>query len=253
MARTHLVVADAHSHPDFPNTRADWLSRLIIDLRPDVVVNLGDDADMASISSYDKGKRSFHGKSYRRDIDHHNDFQSRVWDPVKARKKRMPYRVILEGNHERRIEKALDLSPELEGTLGFQDYGYSEYYEDIIRYEGGTPGTITIDGVLYAHYLVSGVMGRPVSGLHPAASLNAKAHRSCVVGHIHTTDYSVATTAVGEKIQSLVAPCFFDYDMDWAGTVNRLYSRGVVILHDVEDGNYDPEWVSMNRLERYYA
>src|SRR5690606_28393748 len=115
-------IPDQHAHYQHDNRRADWLSKLTIDLSPDIVVNLGDAADMPSLSSYDKGTRSFQGRSYRQDIDAHLDFQSRWWDPVKARKKRLPYRVVLEGNHEHRIERALDLSPELVETIGFKDY-----------------------------------------------------------------------------------------------------------------------------------
>ena len=37
--------------------------------RPDAIVHLGDHADMSSLSSYDKGKRSFEGRRYRKDID----------------------------------------------------------------------------------------------------------------------------------------------------------------------------------------
>ncbi len=253
MARTHLVIPDQHAHPDFSNRRADYLAGLLNDLRPDVVINIGDAADMASLSAYDKGKRSFYGRSYRKDIDAHLEFQSRMWDPVRARKKKLPYKVVLEGNHERRVEKALDLSPELEGTIGFQDFDFDRYYDEVIRYDGGTPGTIELDGVTYGHYLVSGLMGKPISGLHPAAMLNARTHRSCVVGHSHTIDYSVTTAVDGVKLQSLVAGCYQDYEAPWAGVVNRMWWAGVVILHDVENGTYDPEFVSLSRLERYYS
>lgn len=253
MARTHLVIPDQHAHPDHSNERADWLSRLIIDLQPDVVVNIGDAADMASLSSYDKGKRSFHGRSYRRDIDSHLDFQSRIWEPVKARKKRLPYRVVLEGNHEHRIEKALDLSPELEGTLGFKDYDFDRYYDDVVRYEGSTPGIIEIDGIQYAHYFVSGVMGRPIGGLHPATSLIQKGLTSCTAGHLHLADWSTHTTANGRKLMGAVVGVYQDYDAEWAGNVNKLWWRGVFVAHGVENGVYDPEFISLDRLKQAYG
>lgn len=244
---------DPHAHPDHDNRRADYLAQLIIESKPDVVVNLGDSIDLASLSSYDKGKRSFQGKSYRKDLDSHLEFQERMWGPVKARKKKLPYRVALEGNHENRIEKALDLSPELEGTIGFKDLLLEDYYDEVVRYKGGTPGKITLDGITFAHYMVSGVMGRPISGIHPAASLLAKGYKSCVVGHLHTADYSIATDADGKKIMGLVAGVYTDYDFDWAGEVNKLYWRGVVILENVEDGMFDPQFVSMNTLRKWYG
>jgi hypothetical protein len=89
MGRTHLIVPDPHAHPDHGNERFDWLGQLILDLRPDVLVNMGDAGDFPSLASYDRGKRSFHGKSYRRDLDAHLDAQERMWAPkTKAKKKR---------------------------------------------------------------------------------------------------------------------------------------------------------------------
>lgn len=254
MSRVHLVIPDPHAHPDHDNLRADWLAKLIIDLRPDVVINLGDCADMASLSSYDKGKRSFTGRSYRADIESHLDFQESMWGPVKRTKKKLPYRVVLEGNHEHRIEKALDLSPELQGTIGFRDYDFDTYYDEVVRYNGGTPGVVDIDGISYAHYHVSGVMGRGVSGERPASALLAKKYKSCTQGHTHTFDYAVRTDADGRRVQGLVAGVYQDYDAQWAGAqVNALWYPGVAIKRDVENGQYDLQWVSMEALRKEYG
>lgn len=250
---THLILPDPHAHPDYNNDRADWLSKLIIDVRPDVVINLGDQFDMPSLSSYDKGKRSFHGRSYTRDIASGLEFSERLWEPVRQTKKRLPYRVFLEGNHEHRIEKALDLSPEMQGTISFKDYGLDKYYDEVVRYDGGTPGTLQIDGIWYAHYFVSGVMGRPISGEHPAYSLTTKLGSSCTAGHLHTADLSIRSGVNGRKTMGLLAGCYFDYDNDWAGKANNLYWRGVVIKRNVNDGQYDPEFVSIDQLRKEYS
>lgn len=250
---THLVIPDPHCHPDHNNDRADLLAKLIIDLRPDVVVNLGDQFDMASLSGYDKGKRSFHGRSYRADIDHGIEFSERLWGPVRATKKRLPYRIFLEGNHEHRIERALDLSPEMEGTMGFKDFELDKYYDEVVRYDGATPGIITVDGIAYAHYFISGVMGRPISGEHPGYSLLSKLGSSVTAGHLHTTDYCVRTNVHGRKQHGLVAGCFFDYNNGWAGEANKLYWRGVIIKRNVHEGDYDPQWVSIEQLQKEYG
>lgn len=249
----HLVIPDPHCHPAHDNKRADWLANLIIDIRPDVVVNLGDQFDMASLSGYDKGKRSFVGRSYSQDIQAGIDFSERLWNPVRATKKRMPYRIVFEGNHEHRIERMLDLQPELEGTVGFDDYRFQDYYNDVVRYEGGTPGVREIDGIHYAHYHISGVMGRAISGEHPAYSLLSKLGSSSTVGHLHTTDYCVRTNIDGLKRQALIAGCFFSHDNDWAGVANNLYWRGVIVKRNVENGSYDPEWISLDQLEKEYS
>lgn len=248
-----LVVPDQHAHPDYSNERADWLARLTIDLKPDVVVNLGDAADMASLASYDKGKRSFHGKSYKRDIEAHLDFQSRWWEPVRATKKKLPYRVVLEGNHEQRVERALDLNPEYEGAVGFQDYDFDFYYDEVVRYVGGTPGTTEIAGITFAHYLVSGLKGLAVSGEHHAYNLVTKKLTSCVVGHSHLRDNVVRTSEDGRRLQGLVGGVYQDYDSPWAGNVNKMWWRGLVMLRGCENGDYDPEWISMKRIQDAYG
>lgn len=244
---------DQHAHPDHNNDRADYLSHLIIDVQPDVVVNIGDAADMPSLSNYDKGKRSFQGRSYKADINAHLDFQSRVWDPVRARKKKLPYRVVLEGNHEHRIERALDLSPELTGTIGFGDFDFDTYYNDVIRYDGGTPGVVELDGILFAHYFITGVSGRPIGGERPAHMLLDKTGTSCVAGHLHTFDYAVRHNINGKVRSGLIAGCYQDYDNEWAGNIAHLWRRGVAVLRNVENGDFDLEWWSIARLKKEYG
>jgi hypothetical protein len=253
MSRTHLVIPDSHAHPSFDNVRADWLARLIIDTRPDVVIHIGDSADLPSLSSYDKGKRSFHGRTYRADIDAHLDFQDRMWEPVIARKKKLPRTVFCVGNHEQRIEKALDLSPELQGTIGMGDLELDRWYDDVVPYVGSTPGVIEIDGVHYAHYFTSGVMGRPVGGQHPAYSLITKQFTSCTAGHLHLSDYSIATTTMGRKVMGCFVGCYQDYNSEWAGEVNKLWWRGVVLKRNVSDGMYDPQFISIDALRKEYG
>lgn len=250
---SHLVISDQHAHPDYGNERADFLAKLIIDLQPSVVVNIGDAADMPSLSSYDKGKRSFHGRTYRKDIDSHLEFQERLWGPVKRRKKKLPYRVFIEGNHEHRIEKALDLSPELDGTISFSDLDTGSYYDNVVRYNGSTPGLCEIDGITYSHYFTSGLMGRPISGDNQASRVLARCFTSSTCGHSHIADFAVRTNHHGRKIMASVIGCYQDYNPEWAGNTADLWWRGVVFKENVNNGVYDPNFISLNTLRKNYA
>jgi hypothetical protein len=247
------VIPDAHAHFQYDHSRADLLAHLINDLRPDVVINIGDGADMPSLCHYDKGKRGFNGRTYRQDIDAHLEFQDRIWDPVVRRKKKLPRTVYCIGNHEQRIEKALDLSPELVGTIGLSDLELSRWYDDVVEYRGGTPGVIDVDGILYAHYFISGVMGRPVGGEHPGYSLLNKHFASATSGHLHLADMAIRTDGHGKKIIGAFCGCYQDYDADWAGESNRLWWRGVLVKHNVENGSYDPEFISLDQLRKIYS
>lgn len=208
--------------------------------------------DLPSLYHADKGKFRYN-QSYKKDIDSHIDFQSRLWEPIKNRKKRLPRRVCFHGNHEQRIKTALSYQPELNGTIGFDDLRLGEFYDEVIPYEGNTPGALEIDGIAYAHYIVSGVSGRPLSSEHHAYGLLGKTYQSITVGHTHTFDYCVRTRPNGNKIMGLVAGCFQDFTNDWAGEIGKLWDRGVIVKRNVEFGQYDFEWISLDTLRREYS
>jgi len=256
MGKDYLVVPDQHSHPDHNNDRADWLGQFIKDRKPDVVVNMGDCWDLPSLSSFDKGKASFNGASYERDINAGLDFQDRMWHPIKQSKKKQPRKVFLEGNHCHRIKKVLEYEPHLAGErygISYSNLQLKEYYHDIVYYEGQTPGIITLDGISFAHFFVSGLMGRPIGGEHHAASLLAKNYSSCVAAHSHTVDWAVRSGSNGKTIMGLVAGVYQDYNSGWAGMCNNLWWQGLVYLKNVEDGVYEPEFISMESLRKEYG
>jgi hypothetical protein len=256
MSKTHLIIPDQHAHPKFHNDRADWMGQLIKDVKPDVVINMGDAADLASLSSFDKGKASFFGSSYEKDIESHLDFQDRMWHPIRKTKKKRPMSVILEGNHEHRIKRALDLDPHLAGSkfgLSFKDLQWDDYYHEVHEYVGSTPAIFTIDGISYAHFFISGVMGRPIGGDHHAATLIAKNYTSCTAAHSHTVDWAVRTNTYGQKVMGCVAGVYQDYRSPWAGNVNDLWWSGAIIKRGVEGGTYSPQFISIDQLKKEYG
>lgn len=252
-SRIHLVCPDSHAHPDYHNKRADWLGKLILDVKPDVVINIGDMWDFPSMCIYDKGKASSFGREYKRDLDSGLEFDDRVWHKVRKAKKKLPYSIFCEGNHEHRMTKLLDTNPELTGLIGFDDLDLERNYNEVIRYEGNTPGYIGIDGVHYGHYFISGVMGRPISGEHPAYSLITKLGSSATCGHIHTTDYCVRNDINGNRRMGLISGVYQDYTSTWAGKANNLWWRGVIVKRNVQDGCYEPQWISIEALKKEYG
>ena len=250
----HLVIPDVHAHPHFDNRRAEWLGKLILDVKPDRVINLGDQFDMPSLASYDRGTKSYHGRTYAADIAAGVEFSDRLWSTVKAAKKRLPHRIYIHGNHDERVGRAIELTPELEGTISYNDFQLDKYYDEIVEYTGKqTPGVYQVDGITYSHFFVSGVMGRPIGGEHPAYSLLTKQYISCTAAHIHTMDFCVRTDPHGRRLMTAVAGCYIDYKTPWAGEAQKLWWSGVLLKHDVNNGQYDPQFISMARLEKAYG
>jgi hypothetical protein len=253
LSSTYLLIPDQHAVSYHNNDRADWLSKLIIDIKPDVVINMGDAADLESLSSYDKGKRSFQGKSYKADLNAHLEFQERVWEPVKKTKKKLPHSVFLEGNHEHRIERALDLSPEMTGVIGFDDFEFDVYYDEIVRYDGGLPGIYKRDEILFAHFFPTGISGRPIGGERPAHMLLAKNGISSIAAHSHTLDFATRRTVADTHLNGLVVGCYQDYINPWAGPIGKFWQAGIPILRNVENGKFDFQWISIEAMKAEYG
>ena len=60
--RTHFVLPDVQAKDGNDFNFLSCIGRYIVDKKPDVIVCLGDFADMESLSSYDVGKKSFEGQ-----------------------------------------------------------------------------------------------------------------------------------------------------------------------------------------------
>lgn len=244
--KKHLLIPDSHAHPDYGNERYDYLAKLIIDVKPDVVIDIGDWFDMASLCSYDRGKKGFEARSYRKDIEVGIEAQDRMLMPVKRRKKKMPRLVRTLGNHEHRINRVLETETILDGTISMADLQSKEYgFEE---YNFGRAANV--DGINYSHYFTSGVMGRPAAS---ARSLLSRQRVSCSMGHSHLFDYELQNNVEGKTSQALICGCFVDYDPSYAHNTSHLWWRGVHIKHEVQDGSYDLESISMERLKSVYG
>lgn len=249
---SHLIIPDSHAHPDYNNKRFEMLGELIADLKPDIVINIGDMADMPSLSSYDKGTKGFEGRRYTKDVAAVIDAQERMFRPIRDRKKRLPKFFMLEGNHEHRISRAANTSAELDGVLSLRDLQYEDFGWEVIPYDGATPGVLHLDGVNYAHYFPSGVMGRPIGGVNPAYQLCTKYGVSCTQGHIHTFAFYHRGNRQAE-CNGCVVGVYQDYRSDYAGVANDMWWKGVVLKTNVEDGLYDLQQISLNSIKKAYA
>lgn len=254
MSKTAVVFTCSHADPKVENDRFDWLGRFLYDVRPDYVVDLGDGADMRSLNTYDTTKPAFKSlQSYEKDIDWYNDAQERIRWPFKKAKVKRPTFFGFEGNHEYRIKKAVEHDPQLEGGrhgISFKHLNTNKWFDEYWEYSNSAPTIANIDGVDYAHFISSGNYGTAMSGEHHAFNMLKKRLNSVTVGHSHKRNIYFRDDA---KAIGLVAGCYKGAPESWAGQSNDEWAYGVWIKRNIQDGYYDPQWVSMDVLEKEYS
>jgi hypothetical protein len=255
--RTHLIIPDTQVKPGVPTDHLGWIGQYIVDRKPDVIVHLGDHADMESLSSYDAGKASYEGRRYVADIDAANAGFSVLCEPLQAynAQKRhdkhaqyLPARHITLGNHEHRITRAADSDPKLVGFMKLEHLEYAGHgyqVHDFLQ-------PVCIDGIWYTHFWANPMTGRPYGG--NAASRLKQIGHTFVMGHQQTLDYAVRfLPGTGAQQFGLIAGACYLHDEDYKGPQGNAHWRGVIMLHEVDgDGAADPMFVSLDYLCRRY-
>lgn len=251
----HLIIPDCQVKPDVPLDHLEWAGRYIVDKQPDVIVQIGDWADMESLGMYDVGKKSFEGRRYALDIEAAHKGMDLLLSPIKefnARARRNkekqyhPRMVLTLGNHEDRISRVLESDPKWEGMISLEDLKYEEYGWEVYPYLE----PVIIDGVAYCHFFTSGTMGKPVTS---AAAMMSKKHQSCVMGHVQGRQIAYGTRADGTQMTALFVGGFYLHDEEYLKWQGNKHWRGLWMLHEVKDGSFDEMPVSIGYLQKKYG
>jgi hypothetical protein len=253
-----LIIPDAHSNPDSNNDRFSWIGNFILEEVPELVLCIGDFADLNSLSSYDKGKRSAELRRYRHDIRAARDALLRINEPLhtynvgrKSSKKaprREPRKIITLGNHEHRIERAINNAPELDGTLHIDDIGFQEFGWEVSPFKR----PVVVEGVHFCHYFPSGVKGEAISGFNIASSIVVKNMVSSVCGHSHLYDHAVRHRPDGHTVIGLCVG-WYGETPGYEDATDNLWWSGLVVLHDMTEGRFDVEQIGYERVRALYS
>jgi len=254
--KTHLVIPDTQCKPDIDMAYLSWLGEYIVERKPDVIVNLGDHADMPSLSSYDKGKKRAEGKRVNKDIEAAIEGMRFLLKPLHKYQEALktsggaPYKptmILVMGNHESRIERHVEANPELSGLLSYDNLKYKEFgweVHDFLK-------PVIVDGVSYVHYMANPMTGRPYGGT--AMNVLKNVGESFTMGHKQTLD--VATRflpASGRQQWAVIAGAYYAHSEDYKGHQGNHHWRGVIVKHNVRDGSYNPMFVDIDYLRRKY-
>lgn len=244
--QTHLVIPDTQCKPGVPLDHLLWAGRYAAEKKPDVVIHIGDHWDMPSLSSYEKKGSKFHeNRRVREDIDSGNEglrlFEEGLgdWQPK--------LKIIIRGNHEDRITRALNEDPRLEGIFGFEDFNDTELGWEVVDYLK----PITIDGVTYSHYFYRPGSGSPYSGT--IDTMLKQVGFTFTMGHQQGLRWGRRELSNGRVQIGCVAGSFYQHNEEYRGPQAASEWRGIVLKHEVFDGDYDPMFVSLNYLRRKYG
>lgn len=249
----HLVIPDVQAKDGVSLEHLAHIGKYIVEKKPDVIVCIGDFADMPSLSSYDKGKKSFEGKRYKKDIAAARRAMDMLLKPLKEHNQHMrdikqkqysPRMVLTLGNHEERIERAVECQPELEGMLGYHDLPFEDW--EVVDYLK----PIYIDGVQYIHFNPGPMTGKPRPGR--AWSQLEKLGTSYVVGHAQVLDVATRFLPDGSQQWGIIAGACYVHQESYKGHVGNLHWRGIIMLHRVINGSFDPMFVSLDYLKDKY-
>lgn len=256
MSAIHFVIPDTQAKPDVPTSHLRWIGQYLVDQlagKDNVkVIHLGDHWDMPSLSSYDKGKRAMEGRRYVADVHAGNEAWKILNAPLEAynaqraatkHKQWWPERHLLRGNHEDRINRAANDDAQLDGLVTMDDLespGWTVH--DFLK-------PVCLDGVWYSHYWQARGAGRPLGGT-ARRRLDVLGH-SFTQGHQQTYDPAVRYVA-GRQQRGLVAGACYLHDEDYLGHQGNAHWRGLVVKHQVSEGEYDLMEISLDYLCRRY-
>lgn len=252
-----LVVPDAHAAPKQDLRRFRWLGRAIEHYGreahrrcvPFRVVWIGDTADYHSLSSYDRGKAASWNSLYVADVESHRAAMEATRKQVSDEIWNYADKHWTEGNHEYRAVRYMQDNPELQGVLegpwdvmqsfGIQCHDYTKI--------------VTLDGIGYCHVMQNPGTGRPVGGVNQARSMLLKGFRSMVVGHSHRYDSYTQNDLYGNPIKTLVVGCYFEHHEGYAGQGNKSWWRGLVVLENAKNGNFDEQPLRMETVQTKFG
>lgn len=244
--KRHFIIPDRQARPGVPLDHNRWLGQAIADYRPDVLIDLGDNADFPSISTHSApGTLEKEGKRLKADIEAAQEADRLLFEYMgDFRPKRM---IRLRGNHEDRLSRYLNANPVLEGLLSLDLLNDGEW--EVVPFDNGAPGVIVVDGISYAHYFANPNTGRPIGG--SAQYKLAAIGSPFVQGHVQGYDIGTRQYATGRVVRGIVAGSCYLHDEPYKGAANG-HDRCAVVLNEVRNGRFSEMPLTVDYLCRKY-
>lgn len=245
-----LYIPDLQVKPGVSLKHLTHISKFIADKQPDVVVQGGDLWDMPSLSSYDRGRKAAEGRRVTRDWEAGCEAVATLMGSVNYKHKFQW--VFTEGNHEDRLRRYAEDNPAIDNLPN-----PCEYLRGLGWKVHPFLSVATIGGVRFSHIFPRTSTGR-VTG-HSARNGPASAlamvranMASCVMGHRQGLDMAVYNTG-SKTYYGLIAGSCYTHQEEYLTPQYTNYWRGVILMHRVKNGTFDPCFVSLDYLKERYG
>jgi len=169
-------------------------------------------------------------------------------EPIAKESGYKPRFVLTLGNHEDRITRHADANPELDGKVSVDDLDYASFGIEVITYRE----PIEIDGVSYCHYFYNPNTGKPYAGANLETRLKT-IEMSFTMGHQQGLQIAIRDIANGKRQRGLVCGSFYQHSEPYKGPQGNSHWQGIIMKHEVKDGNYDLGEISLNFLRRKFG
>lgn len=241
----HLLIPDTQAKPGNDLSYMDWAGQAIAEYRPDKIIHLGDNWDMPSLNGHSKpGSAELEGQRYADDIAAGNEAMERLVRPWRKIKGYRPKGIFLLGNHEERIAREVAANPKLDGVLGYhhfdmQGFERKEFLEVVFE-----------DGIAYSHYFQNMNSKYAIGG-----SIDNRMNRigmSFAQGHQQGFLYGQRPYPTGRTYHGIVAGSYYLHDEAYKGLQTNRHWRGIVVLNDVRDGDFEIMPLSIRYLQNKY-
>lgn len=225
---------DGHTYPGHDARPIVAMARWFSAEQVDIVMNIGDFADMPSLSSYDKGKRKMEGSRIAQDLEYTRECLA-LFDQELGNHD--PNKIITLGNHEERLFRAENDDAQLQGIFGDDPWGYEEFGYHVYDYLD----IVKINGVAFSHAFINptSLMGSIQGGSADIRMKNIGFPH--VQGHQHgPLIHGQRMLGDGSPLSTLVMGCCHTENHSYWGRGKEVY-KGGAILRNVRNGSYDPD------------
>jgi hypothetical protein len=243
-----VAIGDMHAHPDYDNKRFEIIGEFAAEelaTEPDgYVVQIGDWADCVAFNTHGT-KLEMEGTRWVEDIEVTRDSLDKFMRPFYRRKRKMPKRVLIMGNHEKRADRYVTENPHLEGIVGSHQLGFEDFGFKVQPFNR----PLDIGGFKFVHHMM-GQSPRPIRVNSPSNGF-IKRGSSYVTGHTHIAGHW-RHNFEDRTVHGIDLGCAIHKNMghqeNWSCQSAHKYDRGVWVFDNVENGDADIRYVRLETL-----